>query len=306
VKNRRFATRVAMSTLVVIGMLLAVAPASAAGPARDGSRPQGVDASGAPLQPNGFAAAAALSAGPPITRSEIIQRAETWLHPPVPYSMNAYKDGYRTDCSGYVSMAWKTNGNYWTGNLNEVGVSIGYPDLRPGDMLLYHNPANPVNGSHVVIFDHWVGAVNGDFIIYEQTPPSTKHRRWSDAGYSRSLYRPYRYVNVIENTTTGTLTGRLPDINQDGKNDIIGQLPTGYAEVSHGTGPDQFASPVGFGAGWNKYTAIFIADINHDGKNDIIGRLPTGYAEVSHGTGPDQFASPVGFGAGWNAYTVMP
>jgi hypothetical protein len=76
--------------------------------------------------------------------------------------------------------------------------------------------------------------------------------------------------------------------------------------VSHGTGPDLFASPVGFGSGWNVYTAIFIADINHDGKNDIIGRLSNGTAEVSHGTGPDTFASPVGFGSGWNVYTAMP
>jgi hypothetical protein len=293
-----------MSTVAAAGLLLAAAPAGAAGPDGDEVHPQGVDAKGASLRPDSPAAAAGLSAGPPITRSEIIARAETWMHPPVPYSQEAYKNGYRTDCSGYVSMAWKTNGNYWTGNLHEIGVPIAYASLQPGDMLLYHNPANPVNGSHVVIFDRWVGAVNGDFYIYEQTPPATKHRTWSSTGRSRTPYKPYRYVNVIDGSGGGTtITGRLPDINQDGKADIVGRLASGYAEVSHGTGPDLFAPPVGFGSGWNVYTAIFIADINQDGKNDIIGRLASGYAEVSHGTGPDLFAPPVGFGSGWNVYT---
>lgn len=36
----------------------------------------------------------------------VITNAKTWLNPPVPYSQTAYHNGYRTDCSGYVSMAW--------------------------------------------------------------------------------------------------------------------------------------------------------------------------------------------------------
>jgi len=36
----------------------------------------------------------------------VIANAKTWLNPPVPYSQTAYHNGYRTDCSGYVSMAW--------------------------------------------------------------------------------------------------------------------------------------------------------------------------------------------------------
>ena len=163
-------------------------------------RPQGVDAKGAALQPaEARAAVAAADVGPPITRQTILARAKTWLDARVPYSQTTFRDGYRTDCSGYVSMAWATNRNYWTGDLHTIGVRLSsYNQLRPGDMLLYHNPANPVNGSHVVLFDRWTGAVGGDFYIYEQTPPRTTYRKWSEAGYSRSLYIPYRYVNVIE------------------------------------------------------------------------------------------------------------
>jgi hypothetical protein len=36
----------------------------------------------------------------------VIANAKTWLNPAVPYSQSAYHNGYRTDCSGYVSMAW--------------------------------------------------------------------------------------------------------------------------------------------------------------------------------------------------------
>ena len=144
-----------------------------------------------------FAAAAGPRPGPAISRSTIVARAQRWLHPPVPYSQSHFKDGYRTDCSGYVSMAWETHSNYWTGNLHTIGVALkSYHDLHQGDMLLYHNAVNPVNGSHVVLFDRWVKQAGGDFWIYEQTPRATKHRLWSQAGYSRQRYKPFRYRNL--------------------------------------------------------------------------------------------------------------
>lgn len=143
------------------------------------------------------AASAAVAPGPSITRGEILARAQTWVAAQVPYSQNAYYGGYRTDCSGFISMALKTSGSYWTGNLNEIGVPIAFNDLRPGDYLNFHNPADPNNGSHVVLFDKWVGAVGGDFWMYEQTPPHTLHRKWSDtSGRVRSNYKPMRYVRV--------------------------------------------------------------------------------------------------------------
>ncbi len=196
----RRAIRSGAIILLTIAALVTGAAIAVPVRAEDGSAtvplPQGVDAAGRARQPDGTVAPYA-DGGPSITRNEIISRAKSWADVPVPYSQTAYRDGYRTDCSGYVSMAWKLYRNYWTGDLNTVGVAIGYNDLQPGDMLLYHNAANPVNGSHVVLFDRWTGAVGGDFIIYEQTVPATKHRAWSQAGYSRSLYKPYRYANVV-------------------------------------------------------------------------------------------------------------
>ncbi len=46
----------------------------------------------------------------------IIANAQTWLNPSIPYSQSDYYAGYRTDCSGYVSMAWQlgTSATTWT------------------------------------------------------------------------------------------------------------------------------------------------------------------------------------------------
>jgi cell wall-associated NlpC family hydrolase len=217
--------RRAMLAAFVVGAAtatgLSASPAMAAQLGTDGSgtglanvsRPQGLDPGGGGQQANDIHAAA--TSGPRITREEILSRAESWLHPSVPYSQRAYEDGYRTDCSGYVSMAWKTNGNFWTGDLNTIAVAISYDDLRPGDILLYRNWANPVNGSHVVLFDDWTDAVGGDFTIYEQTPPNTVHRLWSQAGYSRRLFRPFRYVNVSDSDEQS----RFADIEGNGRVD---------------------------------------------------------------------------------------
>jgi hypothetical protein len=49
--------------------------------------------------------------------SEIISNAKTWLNPPVPYSKTAYHNGYRQDCSGYVSMAWELGTSETTSTL---------------------------------------------------------------------------------------------------------------------------------------------------------------------------------------------
>ncbi|GIG11265.1 hypothetical protein [Catellatospora coxensis] len=189
------------------GLLAAVAALTLAGPAAaipDGAddpdmlRPQGVDAQGLPLQPDGLAGPAR-GLGRPITRMQILARAAIWADAQVGYSQLKFRKGWRTDCSGYVSMAWELGRNHWTGDLHQVGERVDFADMRPGDMLLYHNRSRPRDGSHVVLFERWVGEPGGDFVMYEQTPPSVKHRTWSESGYNEKRYRSYRYRNVIEN-----------------------------------------------------------------------------------------------------------
>ncbi|WP_328560670.1 peptidoglycan-binding protein [Streptomyces coelicoflavus] len=133
-----------------------------------------------------------------ITRTEIIDRAKTWVAAKVPYSMTAYwSDGYRQDCSGFVSMAWKLPANEWTGSLGTVADRITKAELQPGDILLFHNASDPEKGSHVVIFGGWTDGTRTAYTAYEQTPPHTRRLDTPYAYWSNSAkYLPYRYKGV--------------------------------------------------------------------------------------------------------------
>ena len=51
-----------------------------------------------------------------ITRDQIMQRAQVWVDEKVPYSQSATTNGYRQDCSGYVSYCWASStsgGGHW-------------------------------------------------------------------------------------------------------------------------------------------------------------------------------------------------
>ncbi|MGW3447471.1 peptidoglycan-binding protein [Streptomyces sp. NPDC001076] len=141
---------------------------------------------------------------PPITRTQIITRAKTWVTAKVPYSMSLYwTDGYRQDCSGYVSMAWGLTGNEWTGSLDQFGTKITKEELQPGDILLFHNPDDPEKGSHVVIFGGWTDYTHTSYTVYEQTPPHARSQPTPYAYWSNSAkYVPYRYKGLIADPAT--------------------------------------------------------------------------------------------------------
>ncbi|MFD9391881.1 peptidoglycan-binding protein [Streptomyces sp. NPDC060000] len=143
---------------------------------------------------------------PPTTRADIIRRAREWVSAEVPYSMNTYwYDGYRQDCSGFVSMAWNLPGNEWTGSLHQYGKRITKEDLQPGDILLFHNPTDPEKGSHVVIFGGWTDYTHSYYIVYEQTRPTTRRQATPYAYWSHSdRYVPYRYKGLTTAATPGS------------------------------------------------------------------------------------------------------
>ena len=66
----------------------------------------------------------------------MISRGQDWVNKKVPYSQNATHDGYRTDCSGFVSMCWelaKPGLHTWT--MHEVAHNISKNDLQAGDAM---------------------------------------------------------------------------------------------------------------------------------------------------------------------------
>ncbi|MEV4329567.1 peptidoglycan-binding protein [Streptomyces sp. NPDC049597] len=138
------------------------------------------------------------------TRAQIINRAKKWVGAKVPYSMSKYwSDGYRQDCSGYVSMAWNLGSNEWTGSLAEFGDRILRDDLQPGDILLFHNPKNPTKGSHVTIFGGWTDYTHSYYVAYEQTKPHTRKQATPMAYWNNSAsYVAYRYKGVVASART--------------------------------------------------------------------------------------------------------
>lgn len=93
-------------------------------------------------------------------RQEIIKRANTWVERGVPYSQSAYTNDpngkqYRTDCSGFVSMAWGLDQSLTTVTLPTVAHPISKDELQPGDILLKGGPGSGGNNGHVVIFNGW-------------------------------------------------------------------------------------------------------------------------------------------------------
>lgn len=188
--------------------------AAADGAARAFAPPGGTNAEPVPPTEQGTTAPLHGPAGRPaaaqtplarLSRTDIVNRAKSWLNAKVPYSMSQYwSDGYRQDCSGFVSMAWKLAENEWTGSLARFGDRIAREDLQAGDILLFHNPADPGGGSHVTIFGGWTDYTHSHYTAYEQTKPHTRKRATPMAYWNNSAsYVAYRYKGVVSGTDGG-------------------------------------------------------------------------------------------------------
>src|SRR5262245_56574165 len=54
-------------------------------------------------------------------RRRAIERGFVWLDANVPYSQSKSRGGYRTDCSGFVSMCWELGQSYTTADFSTGG-----------------------------------------------------------------------------------------------------------------------------------------------------------------------------------------
>lgn len=190
-----------------------------------------------------------------ISRGEVIARAHYWLSVNVPYSQSAYYPdpegrNYRTDCSGFVSMAWHLDQSRTTATLDDVSTAISASSLKPGDIMLRRDSSV----QHVVIFEKWANDAHtlanfiaeastaDDMNYYEGVPVST----WSG-------YTPRRYNKIFDDTynaaneqpeisTTGaqctTSEPADPTIDLADRRDVYIQATTciRYEAVAGGTG----------------------------------------------------------------------
>ncbi|MEV8095733.1 peptidoglycan-binding protein [Kitasatospora sp. NPDC085879] len=157
----------------------------------------------------------AMAVLPTTTSEEIVARAQGWVDQKVPYSMSRYwSDGYRQDCSGFISMAWGLGSSQTTWTLPNFADRIGKDDLQPGDALIYNDSANPQGGSHAVLFGGWTDSSHTKYTAYEQTSPNTIKRATPYAYWSHSgQYLPYRYRGI----STGTDEEAFPGLTWFGR-----------------------------------------------------------------------------------------
>jgi len=113
-----------------------------------------------PLLLEGGLHAQAVSSG-----AEMVARAQRWVDLGIEYDQSSWFEGYRQDCSGFVSMAWGLDSSAVTGTLKNYAFEVSKDQLEPGDIF---NNQGVGNDGHVVMFKAWLDAGAGRFAAFEQ------------------------------------------------------------------------------------------------------------------------------------------
>ncbi|PKQ29034.1 MAG: hypothetical protein CVT60_07470, partial [Actinobacteria bacterium HGW-Actinobacteria-10] len=144
------------------------------------------------------------SFAPALSRSTIIARAARWVQLDVPYSQSGYFEGYRTDCSGYVSMAWVLTYNGQPTSLTTAGldapsvsVAIAKDTLQPGDMILRPSDQPGAPYGHAVIFAGWADQARTSYYGYhESSSKGATYAKIPYPFYNETGFTPRRFVGV--------------------------------------------------------------------------------------------------------------
>ncbi|MGW7642038.1 hypothetical protein [Streptomyces decoyicus] len=133
------------------------------------------------------------TSGLPGERKDIIDRAMERVEHRIGYSQSATTNGYRDDCSGFVSAAWglQPPGLNTYGLMgNDTAHVITKDDLQPGDAL--------IAGDHTVLFGGWADKEHTKYIALEDngSQGTVSHvipypYYSGDAAHERSIGQPY-------------------------------------------------------------------------------------------------------------------
>jgi hypothetical protein len=129
-----------------------------------------------------------------ITRDQIMSRAQVWVDQKVPYSQSQTKDGYRQDCSGYVSYAWASStsgGGHVTSNMQEICTKISKSDMKKGDAIL-------LPSTHVILFGGWIDSDAFYEYAEHQSGDVCRESTGSYKYFADNGYFPCRY-NLVSN-----------------------------------------------------------------------------------------------------------
>ncbi len=126
-----------------------------------------------------------------------ISRAKTWLTAinghQVPYSQTTTYQGYRTDCSGYVSMTLqlaKPGPNTVELATSTYTSKITMAQLKQGDLII--DSTGTSDTRHVVIFDKWTSSAHTRYWAYEQAGGIGTEHDEESYGVGADQYNPYR------------------------------------------------------------------------------------------------------------------
>ena len=132
-----------------------------------------------------------------VTGATVISRAKVWVANGVPYNQQGYYQGYREDCSGYVSMAWGLpKSGTTTAGMPNYGSYIGKSALRTGDVLLNSNVGSQ---GHVVIFEKWANADHTSYWAYEESGSKGAVHRIDPYPYfsGYGTFKPFHYSKLV-------------------------------------------------------------------------------------------------------------
>jgi hypothetical protein len=138
-----------------------------------------------------------------LTRREILARVRTW-HPHtaarIPYSQSGSYEGYRTDGSGYASMAiGLPSPGPTSGELASASYTrrILPSELQPGDLII--NPTGGAGTRQVAVFDAWVDGPHTRYRVYQQRRGyGTDHLVLAYPLGVNSPYHAFRPLNIHE------------------------------------------------------------------------------------------------------------
>jgi len=127
-----------------------------------------------------------------ITRNEVLARGQKWVDSPVSYSQTKNHAGYRTDCSGYVSMCWGTGTSWSTRSFGTVSRRVAVSQLKPGDALLK-------KGYHVRLFYGWIDDAHTQYASFESSNGKVAECRIHSIAEDLEFgYVPVRYNRVTD------------------------------------------------------------------------------------------------------------
>jgi hypothetical protein len=118
-----------------------------------------------------------------ITRKTVIKRANHWIKKRVKYSQSSYYRGYRRDCSGFVSMAWKLKKSYTSSTIRHKAKRISWRKLKRGDAVR--------RSGHVEIFGGWKNKKKRTYWALEESTwgkPAMRRVKQFKHGYSALRY----------------------------------------------------------------------------------------------------------------------